>query len=179
MNCLETERLWLRHWKQSDLIPFRAMNQSKRVMKYFPNTLDNNQSDMLASRIQKHLTQYNWGLWALELKETNEFIGFTGLQTVSASLNFQPATEIGWRLDSRFWLRGYATEAALFVVRYAEKQLNMQELISFTAKVNLPSIGVMRKIGMSNTNNNFMHPNVPEGHPLQEHVLYRLLLAKS
>lgn len=119
------------------------MNQSKRVMKYFPDTLDNNQSDMLASRIQKHITQYNWGLWALELKETNEFIGFTGLQTVSASLNFQPATEIGWRLDSRFWLRGYATEAALFVVRYAEKQLNMQELISFTAKVNLPSIGVM------------------------------------
>lgn len=176
MDMIESKRLLLRHWKPSDLKVFREMNQSRQVMQYFPSTLDNQQSDLLADRIQRHLVDNNWGLWALELKETGRFIGFTGLQTVSKQMPFYPATEIGWRLDSEYWRKGYASEAATRVIKYARETLQLQELVSFTATSNSPSIGVMKKIGMRDSKENFMHPKLPDNHPLKEHVLFRLTL---
>ena len=87
---------------------------------------------------------------------------------------FSPCVEIGWRLCKHHWGKGYATEAANESLRYAFKQLNLSELVSFTAFANVRSQGVMRKIGMSDSGNNFMHPDIDASHPQCEHVLYTI-----
>ncbi len=50
----------------------------------------------------------------------------------------------------------------------------MKEVVSFTSLVNRRSQAVMEKIGMSNTGDNFMHPDIEHGHCLSEHVLYKI-----
>ena len=47
--------------------------------------------------------------------------------------------------------------------------------MSFTSAVNAPSRAVMARLGMHHDPaDDFAHPHVPDGHPLQPHVLYRL-----
>ena len=52
--------------------------------------------------------------------------------------------------------------------------IQLDEVLWFTAVVDLPSQAVMKRIGMTNTGNNFMHPDIEAGHPLCEHVLYQI-----
>ncbi|EMO62495.1 acetyltransferase (GNAT) domain protein [Leptospira borgpetersenii serovar Pomona str. 200901868] len=62
--------------------------------------------------MKTHFAEFGYGLWALETKQTKEWVGFTGFLNVTFYASFTPAVEIGWKLNSSFWNRGYATEAA-------------------------------------------------------------------
>jgi len=172
---LETERLWLRQWRDSDLEPFAAMGACPEVMRYFPAQLNRAQSDAMAERIQGLIENRGWGLWALEEKATGYFIGFTGLHEAPEALQFSPVTEVGWRLASSAWGKGYATEAARCALAFGFDQLYLDEIVSFTAVSNKPSQRVMERIGLENTGENFMHPALEADSPLAEHVLYRKL----
>jgi ribosomal-protein-alanine N-acetyltransferase len=89
--------------------------------------------------------------------------------------HFTPCVEIGWRLAADDWGRGLATEGAKAVVRYAFDALGLDSLVSFTVPANVRSLRVMEKIGMNrDPAEDFDHPNLPEGHALRRHVLYRL-----
>jgi len=111
----------------------------------------------------------------LEITDQLPFAGFVGLQQVSFSAHFSPAVEIGWRLVRSAWGQAYATKAARRVLHHAFEELQLQEIVSFTVPANQRSQAVMRRIGMSSCReDNFEHPRLPEGHPLREHVLYRL-----
>lgn len=77
---LETERLILRPWQASDYPAFIAMGQNPEVMRYFPSLLTPEQSLQFIEKVTNQIDQYGWGLWAVGLKETKEFIGFIGLQ---------------------------------------------------------------------------------------------------
>lgn len=169
---LHTNRLLLRQWKDSDYEPFADLNADPSVMEFFPRTLTRQESRDTADAIRALIDQRGWGMWALELNTTGEFIGFTGLNVPKASLPCSPCVEIGWRLARRFWGFGYAPEAACEALEYAFARLGLAEVVSFTAKPNLRSQAVMRKIGMENTNRNFMHPDVDPSSPLCEHVLF-------
>lgn len=90
-----------------------------------------------------------------------------------------PVVEIGWRLSSKHWGQGYATEAAKAVLHYAFTELDLNEIISFTVPANAKSRRVMEKIGLHrNAQNDFEHPNLPENSPLKPHLLYRLSKAE-
>ncbi|RYD28872.1 MAG: N-acetyltransferase, partial [Verrucomicrobiaceae bacterium] len=53
-------------------------------------------------------------------------------------------------------------------------RLGLPELVSFTTETNLPSRRLMERLGFSrNPADDFLHPSVPDGHPLIRHVLYR------
>ncbi len=56
------------------------MGQNPEVMRYFPAPLTPEQSLQFIEKVTNQIDQYGWGLWAVELKETKEFIGFIGLQ---------------------------------------------------------------------------------------------------
>ena len=101
-----------------------------------------------------------------------------GLHTPKETLPFSPCIEIGWRLDEKYWGNGYATEAAFKSLEFAFEELDLDEVVSFTTTENLKSQGVMKKIGMTNTSQNFMHPAVPKDNPLCEHVLYKMTKAE-
>lgn len=89
--------------------------------------------------------------------------------------HFTPCVEIGWRLAADCWGRGLATEGAKAIVHHAFEALQLESLVSFTVAANVRSRRVMEKIGMTRDSaDDFEHPNLPEGHPLRPHVLYRL-----
>jgi len=172
---LETARLRLRRWRQSDRAPFARMNADPRVMEFFPKCLTREESDAGVSRIQAHFQRLGFGLYAAELREENRFIGYIGLAIPSFEAHFTPCVEIGWRLEPGCWGQGLATEGARAVVTHAFDVLDIPELVSFTVPTNVASRRVMEKIGMShNPAEDFDHPSIPEGHALRRHVLYRM-----
>lgn len=94
---------------------------------------------------------------------------------VGFAVPFAPAVEIGWRLAQPWWGKGYATEAAHAVAKFAFDEVGLPELVSFTVPDNLRSRAVMERIGMRHCPaEDFLHPLVPLGHRLRKHVLYRL-----
>ncbi len=172
---LTTKRLLLRPWKGSDREPFQQMNQDPQVMEFFPALLSHEQSDTLMKNIQRELIEKPYGFWAVELKNQIPFMGFVGLHEPTFEAAFTPCIEIGWRLSSQHWGKGYAYEAAQKILDYAFNDLGLEEIVSFTAKINKRSIKLMKKLGMqTNPNEDFDHPKVKEGNPLKRHVLYRL-----
>lgn len=172
---LDTERLWLRAWKEEDKEPFFRLNSNPEVMEFFPNTLSEEQSDILVDNIvRKFETQGGWGLWAVELKQSGEFIGFVGLNIPDIKFPFSPCVEIGWRLDKPFWGKGYACEAARRILDFAFTGVGLEEVVAFTTVSNYRSESVMKKLGMIRDEKTFFHPALAEDHPLREHVLYRI-----
>jgi RimJ/RimL family protein N-acetyltransferase len=177
---IQTERLLLRQWKGEDRQPFYRLNSDARVMEFFPDCLTRAESDSLFDRIGEHFKKHGFGLFAAELREERSFIGFVGLAVPSFKAHFTPCVEIGWRLAANYWERGLATEGARAVVKYALDDLELDALVSFTVPANARSRRVMEKIGMTHdASDDFDHPNLPEGHPLRRHVLYRLRRDKS
>ena len=170
----ETERLRLRQWIESDREPFARLSADPQVMEFFPNLLDRTASDAMVDRVQALISDRGWGFWAAELKADSQFIGFVGLHVPKVDLPCSPCVEIGWRLALPYWGKGYATEAARDVLRVGFDRLNLPEIVSFTATTNRRSYTLMERLGMTRQTETFEHPNVPIGHPLREHVLYRL-----
>ena len=171
---METQRLKLRQWIASDRKPFSKLNADQQVMEYFSDVLSDTESNALADRIEFLINKNGWGFWAVELKASRAFIGFVGLHSPRVKLPFNPCVEIGWRLAKEHWGNGYATEATQAALYYGFEHLKLDEIVSFTSVVNRPSQAVMRKIHMTNTNENFMHPSIPEGNALEEHVLFKI-----
>jgi len=170
---IETERLILRQWKESDFEPFIKMGLDQEVMQFFPNILKAQESLNLIQKISLIIDENGWGFWAVELKESHEFIGFIGLHNQPEQFDFSPCIEIGWRLDKKFWKQGYATEGAKAVLDYAFKVLKVDKIVSFTAFINKPSEAVMKRLGMQKIKI-FEHPKVPPHHHLRPHVLYEI-----
>jgi RimJ/RimL family protein N-acetyltransferase len=175
MTHLATERLILRHWRESDREPFARMNADPRVMEFFPAVLSRAESDALVDRIGAHFAEHGFGLFAAELRAAHHFIGYIGLAVPAFDAAFTPCIEIGWRLAADLWGKGLATEGARDVLRFAFTELKLDAVVSFTVPGNQKSRRVMEKIGMTHDpRDDFEHPNLPEGHPLRRHVLYRL-----
>jgi len=171
MIFIETERLLLRDWRESDLPTLAEMNGDKTVMRFFLNTLSVDESEDFYNRIRKEIDDYGYGVYAVETKDKKEFIGLIGFHNVSFEVDFAPCVEIMWRLRKEFWNNGYATEGASACLKYGFDNLNFDKVYSFTSILNKPSENVMQKIGMKKVKH-FSHPLVDETNPLNEHVLY-------
>jgi len=172
---VETDRLILRQWCQEDLEPFAKLNADPRVMEYFPGLKTQEESDTSVKLMSDHIHKFGWGFWAVSLTQTDEFIGFIGIEDVHFQAAFTPAVEIGWRLAFDYWGKGYATEGARAALRYGFENLHLPEIVSFTAVKNMKSRAVMERIGMHHhSKDDFDHPKLPEKHPLRRHVLYRM-----
>jgi RimJ/RimL family protein N-acetyltransferase len=175
MATLTTERLILRRWREADREAFARMNADPRVMEFFPDPLSREESDLLMGRIEAHFEQHGFGSYAVELRREHLFIGYVGLSVPTFQAAFTPCVEIGWRLAADYWGGGLATEGAREMVRYAFEGLRLDALVSFTVPGNIRSRRVMAKLGMTHDPaEDFDHPNLPEGHALRRHVLYRL-----
>ncbi len=164
----------LRQWKESDFLPFSQLNADADVMRYFPACISAEKSRKFFLAAQKTIKENGWGLWAVERKADNQFVGFVGLNEPSAALPCSPCVEVGWRLAKAYWGYGYATEAAKSALNYAFAELSLNEVVSFTSTTNKPSIAVMARLGMVNTEKNFHHPAIQPDNPLSEHVLYKI-----
>jgi ribosomal-protein-alanine N-acetyltransferase len=169
-----TARLLLRRWREADHEPFAALNADPLVMEYFPARLSRSESDDLIARIEAGFDQHGYGLWALELRATGEFVGFSGLEMPSFEAHFTPAVEVGWRLARSAWGQGYATEAGRVSLAFGFEAVGLEEIVSLTSVANLRSRAVMERLGMTHDpGDDFDHPGLPEANHLRRHVLYR------
>jgi RimJ/RimL family protein N-acetyltransferase len=177
MACpvIATERLFLREWRDADVEAFIVMNADRVVMQFFPETYTPERTHGFVARIRECWAERGYGLWAVERKDTAGFIGYVGLWPATFPAHFTPAVEVGWRLAADQWGHGYATEAARAALAYGFDSLGLEEIVSFTSSLNLRSWRVMERLAMQrDASGDFEHPNVPEGHALRPHVLYRL-----
>jgi len=170
----KTARLAFVAWQDRHRAPLADMNGDPQVMRYFPALVNAEQTSAGIDIWKAQFAEKGWSNWAVELRDSGEFIGFIGLSVPRRQLPFSPCTEIGWRLKASAWGHGYATEGAKECLRVGFQRLGLQEIVSFTSLVNLPSIAVMQRIGMTNARQDFEHPGVPEGSPLRPHCLYRI-----
>ncbi|CAM5492468.1 GNAT family N-acetyltransferase [Streptomyces narbonensis] len=172
MPELRTDRLLLRRWRESDLEPWAAMNADPEVRRYLGELLTREQSDATVTHMRAEFDARGFGWWALESRETGEFLGRAGLDVVDESMPFA-GVDIGWRLARPAWGHGYATEAALACRAFGFGTVGLSEIIATTTVHNLRSRAVMRRIGMTrDPADDFDDPSVPEG-PLRRCVLYR------
>ena len=172
-----TDRLVMRRWQESDRDPFAALNGDPETLKFFPATIDRTASDAFVDRIEERFEQQGYGLWALELTATGEFIGYTGLNPLPDDVPGGGGMEVGWRLVKQAWHNGYATEAARAALGVAFDGAGLPDVWSITAVLNEPSQAVMRRIGMAEVAR-FDHPRVPADSPVRPHVMYRLARAQ-
>lgn len=173
-DVITTDRLTMRRWREADRVRFAELNGDQETLMYFPATLSKPESDALVDRIEAGFEERGYGLWALEVARTGEFIGFTGLAPMPGDIPGGPeGTEIGWRLTRSAWHLGYATEAARAALGVAFDGVGMAEICSYTAVLNAPSQAVMRRIGMTEAVR-FQHPRIRSDSPLRPHVAYRL-----
>ena len=171
---IETQRLILREWVESDKDPFIKLNQDHQVIEFLPAALSPEETIRWVDRIHQHFAHHGFGLWATTRKDTGEFIGYVGLSIPNFTAHFTPCVEIGWRLSSKHWGFGFATEAAKQVLDYGFSHLGLSEIVSFTVPLNNRSIRVMEKIGLiRDVSGDFLHPFLPSHHPLAPHILYR------
>jgi RimJ/RimL family protein N-acetyltransferase len=172
-DSIPTERLLMRRWQDSDREPFAALNGDPETMRFFPATLDRAASDRMVDRIESRFDRQGYGLWALEVAATGDFIGFTGLNPMPDGVPGAGGVEVGWRLARHAWHQGYATEAARAALDVAFNGVGLAEIWSMTAILNEPSQAVMRRLGLTEAAR-FDHPGVPGGHRVQPHVAYHL-----
>jgi RimJ/RimL family protein N-acetyltransferase len=165
-------RVILRQWGDSDLGPLAEMNADPEVMRFFTKPLSLEESAALLERLRAVIDGRGWGLWAVEVD--GALAGLTGLWEPTFTAHFTPCVEIAWRLRREYWGRGIAYAAALRAESYAFEVLRLRELVSMTAEVNARSRRLMERLGFRrDPADDFLHPGIQDGHPLQRHVLYR------
>ena len=172
-TVIRTPRLILRHWQQSDLPLFAEQNGDADVMRYLGGVLTRQESDAYVARAEEHLAANGYCKWAVEAPGVSRLIGAVGLTKVRFEASFTPAVEVAWRLNRRFWGRGYATEAARASIEDGFDRVGLSEVVAVAALGNAASLSVMERLGMARSIE-FEHPLLPTGHPLRRHVLYRL-----
>lgn len=170
---LATERLILRPWRDEDLEPLFGINGDPESMRYFAATMTRAESDAWAARMRAHFAEHSWGFWVVAERSGADFVGVVGLMTIPWQAAFTPAVEIGWRIAPAFRRKGYAEEAARAALDYGFGTLRLPSIVAFTVPVNIGSWKLMEKLGMAPAGE-FDHPRLPDGHPYQRHLLYRL-----
>lgn len=142
---LETDRLRLRWFRESDLDAYAAMSADPEVMRYVGGgaTLDREGAWRNLAMFLGHWTLRGYGLWALESKAGGPIIGFSGLWHPDG----WPGVELGWRLARHAWGHGYATEASLAARDWAFPSLGFDCLVSVIHQDNARSIRVAERLG--------------------------------
>jgi RimJ/RimL family protein N-acetyltransferase len=176
---LETERLVLRQWEDRDRPLYAEIVADPEVRRFFPSVGTRADADNGIDRAIARLAQHGFTFLAVERKADGAFIGMLGMapfnDVLRDAIPSHPEVEIGWQFARRFWGQGYAPEGARAMLDFAWTVLRLPEVVAITTVTNLPSQRVMQKIGMvRDPTDDFLHPEVEAGHPLQPHVLYRI-----
>jgi RimJ/RimL family protein N-acetyltransferase len=173
----ETNRLLIRNWREDDVDLFHEINSDKDVMAFFPFRRDRQQSHDLLHVLKNRIEETGYGFFALEQKSDGKPLGFAGL----ALANVEPllpagSVEIGWRLATRYWGKGYATESAKALLHLGFTKRGLEEIVSFAVFNNQRSLSVMERIGMKpDPSRDFDHPKIPDTHPhLKRHSFYTI-----
>ena len=154
---LETKRLYLREFLETDGFHFYHLNSDSEVVKYTGNkafiSLDE------ATKFIENYSDYKrngYGRWAVCLKETNEFLGWCGLKFEEETKEI----DLGYRFYKKHWNKGFATEAAKGCISYGFSVLKMKEIVGRVYLENPASIEVLKKCNFK-LSKQFKYDNQP------------------
>jgi RimJ/RimL family protein N-acetyltransferase len=149
---LETDRLLLRPLGFEDVDAMFTMDNNPNVHNYLWQTPTQTKDETrgIIKMVQKQYLDNNIGRFASILKETGEFIGWTGIKYVNdhienGNTNF---FDYGYRLDEKFWNKGYATEASICWLDYGFNEMKIEIMNAYTHFENKASNHILQKIGM-------------------------------
>lgn len=172
---IESERLILRGWRDSDREPFAAMSRDPRVMATLGPLMRREESDAAIDRLMRVLAEHGSTFWAIERRSDGAFLGFCGIKPGPEGTPIAGEPEIGWRLAFDHWGQGYAREAAEATLGWAWAATEWAHVAAITTPGNPRSWGLMTRLGMIRAEaDDFDHPAVPEGSPLKPHITYRI-----
>lgn len=144
---LETPRLLLREMTEDDLPQLRTILQDEQTMTAYEGAFD---EAMTRDWLQRMLDRYHedgFGLWAVELRETNRMIGQCGL--TRQHILDDDVLEVGYLFNRMYWHRGYATEAAEACRDYAFEHLGVERVWAQVRDTNIASMNVAIRLGMT------------------------------
>lgn len=142
---VDTPRLLLRPWRDDDLDGYAAMCADPEVMRHMGDgsTLDRADAWRSMAMFVGHWQLRGFGMWAVEERATQRFIGRVGLHQPEG----WPGLEVGWMLARDTWDRGYATEAARASLEFAWNVVGVEHVISVIAPENAASVRVAERLG--------------------------------
>ena len=141
---LETERLLLRFFRESDFARYAEICADPDVMRFLGG------NPMTGMEAWRHMafTIGHWhfrgyGPWAVEEKASRRLVGRIGFTNPAG----WPGFELGWMLGRDSWGKGYAIEGARRALEYAFTELDRDHVISLIAPENVRSIKVAERLG--------------------------------
>lgn len=142
---LATERLRLVALSEKHFEAYAAMLADEGTTRFIGDgqPLDRMNAWRSMAMLLGHWMLRGYGMWALELEDSGEFVGRAGLHNPDG----WPDLEIGWMLRPGFRRRGLATEAARAVLDYAFRELGAERVISLIRIENAASERVARRLG--------------------------------
>ncbi len=172
---LTTARLVLRRWRDDDVDALTAINADPDVMQHFVAPLTREQTARSIAGYEASFAKRGFGPWAVEVADSGELIGFLGLLPVRFNAHFTPAVHLTTKFAAHTWRQHYASEAAYEALRDGFERVGLIEIVAYTSRQNEPSWRGMAAIGMTHdAADDFAHPDLAEGHPLRDQVLYRI-----
>lgn len=147
MTVLTTQRLILREMGSTDLDDLAALLGDEQVMRYYPRPKTRSEAQGWIDWNQRLYREHGFGLWAVTLRSTGDFVGDCGL-TVQR-VDDAEEIEVGYHVRASLQGNGYATEAARAARDFARDQVGAHRLIAIINPANQPSQGVARKIGLN------------------------------
>jgi RimJ/RimL family protein N-acetyltransferase len=144
---IETDRLILREFRQTDLSELAPILADPKVMKFSTNGI--NSIEQVQEKIAGFIACYEnfgFGKWAVILKESDRLLGYCGIGV--DQIDGHDEKELGYRLDSQYWGQGLATEAASASIKYGFEQLNLPYVLGVVERANTASARVLEKVGM-------------------------------
>ena len=145
-SLFETERLRLRHYRLEDLDAIAAILGDPETMRYYPRPKTFDEAQAWIEWNLGLYAEHGLGLWAMELKETGEFVGNCGL--VPQVVDGVDEIEVGYHVRRDLWGKGLAPEAAAASIDYGIDIFGLDRFISIINPENVPSQRVAEKIGM-------------------------------
>ena len=162
-KILETKRLILRELEKHNEKDYKGLSsilQDEKTMYAYEHAFsDDEVIEWLNNQINRY-RNYGFGLWAIILKENNEFIGQAGLtvQTIDKKINgSNDLIEIGYLLNKNYWHKGFATEAAIACKKYAFNTLKENKVYSIIRDNNKQSQNVAIRNGMKIIDSTIKH----------------------
>jgi RimJ/RimL family protein N-acetyltransferase len=138
------------------------------------------QADAAFDRTRVAVDADGFGMWAAERTSDGTLLGSIGIRRVIPGHPLAGEMELGWRLMRGAWGFGYATEGAAAALAWGLHRFDAEIMVAFTAKTNVRSEAVMRRIGMERApRRDFDHPALPGGHALRRHIVHEKRPARA
>jgi RimJ/RimL family protein N-acetyltransferase len=151
---LETKRLILRKFEETDFERVFLIDSNPEVMKYIgvPPLSDINESKNIIKMVQQQYRDNGIGRFAVIEKESNLLIGWSGLKFLTQEINgYNNIYELGYRFMPEYWGKGYALESAKASLDYGFNDLNIEIIYAMAHCENEGSNHILRKLGFEKT----------------------------